>query len=83
MTNETTELEAIRALQESAQIMYVTINGVFELHEAGDKDDLVVCNYCSALAKEDVYYPCPTVAILLADMTIDFSEPAESEELSS
>lgn len=73
----------IKALQESAQIMFVTINGVFELHEAIDKDELVLCGYCSALANADIVYPCPTTAILLADMVVEDpiepSEPAESE----
>jgi hypothetical protein len=81
--SETTEIDYVKMLQESAEIMYVTINGVFELHAPEDKEELVVCGYCTALAKEDIFYPCPTASILLADMVIDSSEPAESEEPSA
>lgn len=83
MENETNEINYVEALKESAQIMYVVLNGVFELHEIVEKDELALCGYCSALAKEDVVYPCPTAAILLAEMTIDSSEPSESEEPSA
>lgn len=84
MSEETvTEEQFIKALQESAQIMYVTINGIFELHEPQDNDEMVVCSYCSALAKDAIIYPCPTSSILLADMVIDSSEPSESEQPSS
>lgn len=98
MTNETvTPEDYVKALTESAQIMFVTLNGTFELHSPEDADEMVQCSHCSALAKEAVIYPCPTASILLADMVIEdaikealaeeatseTSEPAESEELSS
>lgn len=87
MTETTPELD-VAALAESAQIMFVTLNAVFELHKPTDSEDLVVCGYCSALAKSDIVYPCPTSSILLADMVVEdaiseLSEPAESAELSS
>lgn len=83
MSNETNEVNYVEALKESAQIMFVTLNGVFELHEIVEEADVAKCGYCSALAKEDISYPCPTAAILLADLTIDSSEPSESEEPSA
>jgi hypothetical protein len=83
MSEETNEIDYVAALKESAQIMYVTLNGVFELHEIVEEAELTKCGYCSALAKEVVAYPCQTAAILLADLTIDSSEPAESEEPSA
>jgi hypothetical protein len=83
MPEETNEIDYVAALKESAQIMYVTLNGVFELHEIVEEAELTKCGYCSALAKEDILYPCPTAAILLADLTIDSSEPSESEEPSA
>ncbi len=83
MSVETNEIDYVAALRESAQIMYVTINGVFELHAPADKDEVLVCEYCTTLAKQDITYPCPTSAILLADMVIDSSELAESEEPSA
>jgi hypothetical protein len=83
MPEETNEINYVEALKESAQIMYVTLNGVFELHEIVEEAELAKCGYCSALAKEDVAYPCETAAILLAELTIDLSEPSESEEPSA
>lgn len=83
MDETTTEAHYVRMLQESAEIMYITINGVFELHAPEDREEIVVCGYCAGLAKEDILYPCTTASILLADMVIDSSEPAESEELSA
>lgn len=83
MSTETNEINYVAALKESAQIMYVTLNGVFQLHEIVEEAQLAKCGYCSALAKEDILYPCPTAAILLADLTIETSEPAESEEPSA
>ena len=98
MTNETvTKEEYVKALTESAQVMFVTLNGVFELHSPEDSGDIARCSHCSALAKESIIYPCPTASILLADMVIEdaiaemmqeestseTSEPVESEELSS
>jgi hypothetical protein len=77
MSEETNEINYIEALKESAQIMYVTLNGVFELHEIVEEAELAKCGYCSALAKEDVIYPCPTAAILLADLTIEVPEASE------
>lgn len=90
MANETvTAEEYIDALQQSAQIMYITINAVFELHAPIDSDDdTVLCEHCSSMGEKSVTYPCPTATLLLADMVIDdatseTSEPAESEEPSS
>lgn len=89
MTGETTAEDQIAALRESGQIMFVAINAVFQLHAAVEAEDVVVCGYCTALANEDIFYPCPTTSILLADMVVDEvtspepSEPAESEEPSS
>ena len=87
MTETNPELD-VAALTESAQIMFVALNAVFELHKPADSDTVVVCEYCSALAKTEIIYPCPTASILLADMVIEdaiagLSENAESEELSS
>jgi hypothetical protein len=87
MTETNPEL-SIEALTESAQIMFVTLNAVFELHKPKDGEGVVLCGYCSALAKSDIIYPCPTSSILLADMVVEDAiselfEPAESEEPSA
>lgn len=89
MTETAPEI-TVEALTESAKIMFVTLNAVFELHKPEDSDGLVICNHCSKVGAgtELVIYPCPTSSILLADMVVDdstseTSEPAESEELSS
>ena len=91
MSNETITAEQyIDALQQSAQIMYITINAVFELHAPIDSDDdTVLCEHCSSIGGTSVTYPCQTSTLLLADMVIEdatsseTSEPAESEEPSS
>jgi hypothetical protein len=87
MTETNPEI-TLDALTESAQIMFVTLNAVFELHKPKDSEAIVVCGYCSALAKDDIVYPCPTSSILLADMVVEDAiselfEPAESEEPSA
>jgi hypothetical protein len=72
----------VDALTESAQIMFVTLNAVFELHKPKDGEGVVVCGYCSALAKDDIIYPCPTSSILLADMVVEdaIAELSETAE---
>jgi hypothetical protein len=65
------EIDFGSALTESAQIMYVTLNGIFALHEPESNESVIQCAYCSALAKDPIFYPCPTAAILLSDMVIE------------
>ena len=89
MSSDVTQQDFVDALTESAQIMFVTINGVYELHAPMEKEDQLFCEHCSEIGKTDVAYPCATTAILLNDMVLDedstseTSEPAESEEPSS
>jgi len=81
-----------QALEVSAKIMYMTLNGVYGLHdlaefELEDSDKPVEgCNHCTEMANINnpdeghwtiIKYPCPTVSILLHDMV----EEAEKEEI--
>ena len=71
------------ALEVSAKIMYMTLNGVYKLHDVVEfetgEDKTVVegCDHCTEMANINnpdeenltvIKYPCPTVSILLADM---------------
>jgi hypothetical protein len=76
------------ALKESAQIMYITLNGVYQLHditqlepEDGDKA-IDACAHCSELADAIVHYPCPTVQVLLAQMVEEELTSPDEEETS-
>lgn len=68
--------ETNSALEASARIMFVTLNTVFQLHdlvqlepEEGDKA-IDACSHCSELATAIIHYPCPTVQVLTANMSV-------------
>lgn len=75
--------ETNTALATSAKIMFVTLNNIFQLHdltelepEEGDKA-IEACGHCSEIADAIVHYPCPTVNVLTANMTV---QPDAEEE---
>ncbi len=80
MTNE----ETIEQLKQAGFQMFTALTVLNALHHEAERDDVVVCAHCSALADAIVEYPCPTVQVLLNDVTIpETSETAESEEPSA
>lgn len=72
----------VTALEQSARIMFYTLNTIFQLHDMAelepDEGDKTIegCAHCSELAGAIVHYPCPTVQILTNDMTV---QPADEE----
>jgi len=69
------------AVEETARIMFTTLNAVYALHSAAECRvngiDGEKCVHCSVIAGRVVEYPCPTVNLLLRDMV------AENEETPS
>lgn len=81
------------ALEVSAKIMYMTLNGVYRLHDLSefeigeDKELAEGCTHCTEMANLNnpdeenwtiIKYPCPTVSILLHDLVEEKEEiPAE------
>lgn len=81
------------ALEVSAKIMYMTLNGVYGLHDLAefeigeDKETVEGCSHCTDMANLNnsdeenltvIKYPCPTVSILLHDLVEEKEEiPAE------
>lgn len=61
-------------VEETARIMFTTLNAVYSLHAAAEVKDGEKCVHCSVIAGRIVEYPCPTVNLLLRDMV------AENEE---
>ena len=75
--------ETNASLENSARIMFATLNNVYQLHaitelEAENGDTVEGCVHCSAIAEAIVHYPCPTVQLLLADMVVE-TLPEEEE----
>jgi hypothetical protein len=74
--------ETNASLENSARIMFATLNNVYQLHaitELETENDEMVegCIHCSAIAEAIVHYPCPTVQLLLSDMVVE--APADEE----
>lgn len=57
-------MEETKALKESSRIMFTNLNAVYALHEEMDQ----CCRHCSQLKGKPIYYPCPTVYLLLDGM---------------
>jgi hypothetical protein len=51
-------------LEEGAKIMFRNLNAVYALHAEDDQ----CCKHCSQLKGKPIYYPCPTVYLLLDGM---------------
>ena len=60
--------------QETARIMFTTLNAVYSLHAAAEAKDCEKCVHCSIIAGRIVDYPCPTVNLLLRDMVAENGE---------
>ena len=81
-----TENETITQLKEAGMQMYTALTMMNALHHEVEVEDAILCAHCSALADAKVYYPCPTVEILLTDYMAtesDASQPEESLEPAS
>lgn len=79
-----TEQETIEQLKQAGFQMFTALTVLNALHHEVEKEGVIVCAHCSALADAIVHYPCPTVQVLLNDVVIpETSEPSESEEPSA
>jgi hypothetical protein len=75
MTNE----ETIEQLKQAGFQMFTALTVLNALHHETERDDVIVCAHCSALADAIVEYPCPTVQVLLNDVTIPEDEQIQED----
>lgn len=82
-------------LEVSARLMYMTLNGVYGLHDVeqfeieGRDKPVDGCVHCTEIANTNnpdemnltvVSYPCPTVSILLGDIADEVISEDETSE---
>lgn len=78
------ETTIIDQLKVAGLQMYTALTMINALHHQAGEGDESVCVHCSTLADARVYYPCPTVRVLMDEVSLNqSSENAESQEPSA
>jgi hypothetical protein len=84
--------ELMSRLKLGSAILFGVLQQIYRLHEVvefeeDELEDEPICEHCSSLSGRVIFYPCPTVQILLTEFSpvdrpsADQSEPDEPSDL--
>jgi hypothetical protein len=76
--------ELLTRVKMGSAILYSVLQQVYQLHDMAEfaeneEEQQPICDHCSSLSGEVIFYPCPTVQILLTEFVSQPVQPSESQ----